>query len=111
MELLLFVFDVLFRIIDAEIVGVNACFDFSYLVELLGHRISYIEFTVKLREVCIEDLEDCWLAVFRRLRLDDEFLESLEASIIEFELSSVIQQATECCWLQTVCRMEVLVVY
>ena len=46
LELYLFLFDVVLRIIDAEIVGVFAAFDLCYLVELLGNGISHIQFSV-----------------------------------------------------------------
>lgn len=111
LELLLLLFDIILWIVDAEIVGVNACFDLCDLIELLRHGVPNIQFAIQLREICIESFEYGWLGILRWLRLDDEFFEPLEACIIEFVLPSIIQSATECFRLQKVCLMEVLVVF
>jgi|TARA_B110000285_G_C14898767_1_gene502158 hypothetical protein len=45
--------DIILGIVDAEIVGIDAGFDFCNLVELLRHCISHVQLTVKLRKICI----------------------------------------------------------
>ena len=101
--------DIILGIVDAEIVGIDACFDFCNLVELLRHCISHVQLTVELRKICIERFEDSWFSILRWLGLDDEFFESFEAGIIEFVLTSIVKNAAESFRFNKVRLMEVLV--
>jgi len=109
LKLLLLLLDIIFRIVNAEIVWIDARFDFCNLIELLRHCISNVQLTIQLRKICIQRFEDSWFSILRWLGLNDEFFESLEAGIIEFVLTSIVKNATESFRFNKVRLMEVLV--
>ena len=109
LKLLLLLLDIILGIVDAEMVWIDARFDFWNLVELLRHCISHVQLTIQLRKICIQRFEDSWFGILRWLGLNDEFLESFEAGIIEFVLTSIVKNATESFGFNKVRLMDVLV--
>ena len=99
------------RVIDAEIVWVDAPFYLCDLVELLGHGISDIQFSVEFWKIVIESFEDDWLRIIGRRRLGDEVLELLEARIIEFIGPPLVQYLVEFLSFQEVNIMCILIVF
>ena len=111
LELYLSFFDVVLRVIDTEIVWVYASFYLINLVELLGHGISHIQFSVQFWEIGIESFEEDWLGIIGWLRLGDEVLQLLEACIIEFVLLPLVKNFVEFLSFQEVNIMFILLVF